>query len=1175
MAYLGTVPAPQPLSNADLGNAIVDNRVLANGSVTVNKISATGTPTASTFLSGTGAWSSVSNVAAVGPANSVQFQNAAGNGLQGSGNLQYNDITRTLSLIGTVAVIDAGTGNTTFTVNGATGNVITQGILTDGYYYANGAPLDFQQPASPNLGLQFNFANGFGATSNLIFDPTTNQLTLTGTANINNLNITNNFFGNNVSATGNVTAGNLNSNATVTAVSVIASGNVLSGNLNTFGAITGANLTTASFATFGGNVTAPNAIVTNAFITTSATIAGATLAGNSITANTGVFAGNVTAGNLITSGTIFGNIVGNIQGNFTVPGANTQVLFNDSGLANSSAGLTFNKATNAVTATGIVTAGALQTAGNVSAAGSNTQIQYNNQGNLAANSNFTFNTATQVFSAPTANVTTLNAAGNVAITGATALTGNLTAGNAQFVGTVTVANLSTTGNIQAAGSNTQVLFNDAGNIGAASNFLFTRSTGTLAVPQANVTTINATTAVITGNASAGNLVNTNVYGEIFGNLRTQGSNGQIAVANASTGRYEAANITAGAGIIVTANSTGIQITANAQSVVAPGSNTNIIFNNAGNLDGSNALSFNRQANSLTVSGNITVNNVFATSAQLTSITATAAANFGTVDATGNITATGNLQGTYVLGNGAFLTGLPAQYSNANVANYLPIYGGNILAGNLQVNNNVVITGNLQVNGNTTFINANSLVVTDKEIVLANGSPNPAAANGAGIVVDGAAATFLYNFANNAFESNISLNARGNVQGTYILGNGAFLTGLPAQYTNANVANYLVTYGGNAAFGNISIAQNTAGNTATFTGNVTAGNVSTTNITAANITSTSQATLGNTTFTTTAQFSNSTVTFGTGATNVQVYGSNGSVYANAFYGNFVGNIQGNLTVAGPNTGVVFNDAGVANSTAGFTFNKATNALSASGTLAVTGNATVGNLVATIATLNTAEIAGRANALSVGLISGASSRAILRANVASDANTVFQLPSTNGVANASLLSDGTGNTFWGSIIQGAAGTNRNIQFNDSGLFGGTNNFVWTTSNEMIANGAIISANSYISANAGTVFANAVSANSATVAGNIAAGNVLTNNLLYANGTPWDLQQPAGSNTQIQFNDGNSNFGASSAFTFDRASNVMTVGGNASAGYYLGNGSVLQGIFTTVQTRAQGNVQVILNV
>jgi hypothetical protein len=66
---------------------------------------------------------------------------------------------------------------------------------------------------------------------------------------------------------------------------------------------------------------------------------------------------------------------------------------------------------------------------------------------------------------------------------------------------------------------------------------------------------------------------------------------------------------------------------------------------------------------------------------------------------------------------------------------------------------------------------------------------------------------------------------------------------------------------------------------------------------------------------------------------------------------------------------------------------------------------------------------------------------------------------------------------------------------------------------------------------------------ITGNIAAGNVKTDNLLYANGNPWDLSDPGGSNTQIQFNDDES-FGGSAAFTFDKSSNLVTVGANLNA-------------------------------
>ena len=62
--------------------------------------------------------------------------------------------------------------------------------------------------------------------------------------------------------------------------------------------------------------------------------------------------------------------------------------------------------------------------------------------------------------------------------------------------------------------------------------------------------------------------------------------------------------------------------------------------------------------------------------------------------------------------------------------------------------------------------------------------------------------------------------------------------------------------------------------------------------------------------------------------------------------------------------------------------------------------------------------------------------------------------------------------------------------------------------------------------------------TVTGNVAATNVLTNNLLYANGAAWDLQQAAGDTGEIQFNSGD-DFTASPNLTFT-GGNVLTVTG-----------------------------------
>ena len=101
------------------------------------------------------------------------------------------------------------------------------------------------------------------------------------------------------------------------------------------------------------------------------------------------------------------------------------------------------------------------------------------------------------------------------------------------------------------------------------------------------------------------------------------------------------------------------------------------------------------------------------------------------------------------------------------------------------------------------------------------------------------------------------------------------------------------------------------------------------------------------------------------------------------------------------------------------------------------------------------------------------------------------------------------------------------------------------ELAGNTANFSGNiTALNANLGNLAtANFVNASSnINVTDTMQSGNVRTNNLLYANGQPWDLQEAAGANTQLQFNDGNNNFGASANLVFDFATNVLTVTGNA---------------------------------
>lgn len=56
---------------------------------------------------------------------------------------------------------------------------------------------------------------------------------------------------------------------------------------------------------------------------------------------------------------------------------------------------------------------------------------------------------------------------------------------------------------------------------------------------------------------------------------------------------------------------------------------------------------------------------------------------------------------------------------------------------------VTILGNLQVEGETTTINSTTVSINDKNIILADSAANPAAADGAGITIEGANATLQY------------------------------------------------------------------------------------------------------------------------------------------------------------------------------------------------------------------------------------------------------------------------------------------------------------------------------------------------------------------------------------------------------------------------------------------------
>lgn len=120
---------------------------------------------------------------------------------------------------------------------------------------------------------------------------------------------------------------------------------------------------------FSGVPTAPtapgstntNQIATTAFVKAQLSNTSSNISGGNISSSGSISAtGNITGGNIIALGNVTaaylnGNVSGNISGNITIGGANTQVVFNDGGVANATAGFTFNKVSNAVTMSGTLT----------------------------------------------------------------------------------------------------------------------------------------------------------------------------------------------------------------------------------------------------------------------------------------------------------------------------------------------------------------------------------------------------------------------------------------------------------------------------------------------------------------------------------------------------------------------------------------------------------------------------------------------------------------------------------------------------------------------------------------------------------------------------------------------------------------------------------------------------
>ena len=483
---------------------------------------------------------------------------------------------------------DITSNNGTFTANISAGNVLTNNLL-----YANGNPWDIGGiPGGSNTQIQFNDAGEFGGSANFTFNKSTNVLTVTG-----------NIAGTNVNA-GNLLTANFVSGTLTTAAQP---------NITSVGNLTGLTVS-------DGNVS--NTIIAY---------------GNGTLA----VSGNITANNFV------GNISGNISGNIVIPGANTGVVFNDTGNANTSTAFTFDKVSNLVTITSNANVGNLISGGVVSATGNVSGGNLSTGGTLSVTGN--------------ANV------GNLGTGGLIIATGNIDGGNLNTGGVLSVTGNANVGNLGTAG-----LITATGNVSGGN-----LTTAGLVSATGNVSGGNLTTAGLvsaTGNVTGGNLVTTGtanigdlkISGNVEGNLIPKTSN----TYNLGNSTYYWKDLFLSGTSITLGDQT---ITSNSNGIIL--SNTTFI-------------------NTLSVSSNANIGNLGVSGL----ITATGNVSGGNLTTAGIVSATGNVSGGNLTTAGALsVTG------NANVGNLgtagLIVATGNVSGGNLTTGGIVNATGNIVTSAN--------------------------------------------------------------------------------------------------------------------------------------------------------------------------------------------------------------------------------------------------------------------------------------------------------------------------------------------------------------------------------------------------------------------------------------------------------------------------------------------
>jgi hypothetical protein len=254
--------------------------------------------------------------------------------------------------------------------------------------------------------------------------------------------------------------------------------------------------------------------------------------------------------------------------------------------------------------------------------------------------------------------------------------------------------------------------------------------------------------------------------------------------------------------------------------------------------------------------------------------------------------------------------------------------------------------------------------------------------------------------------------------------------------------------------------------------------------------------------------------------------------------------GNGSPGGANTDIQFNNAGTFGGASGFTFNNVTNLMTVgNANVTTTLTATNANITSTLkattanvinlnasASIAAVNITGRLttnsqpNITSVGTLTG------LTVNGPTQLGAVSNVSITGGTLGYVLATDGSGNLSWIQASGTPGGTNQQIQFNNSGSFGGVPTMIWDGS--LLTLGDV----SQVSIGGGTpgYFLQTDGAGSLSWAQANAGGGT-----------------PGGTNTQVQYNNAG-NFGGSTGFTFNSTTAMLTAPNLTVTGSTTTNGS-----------------------